>query len=77
MPSQDKKIIFDLDNHFHSGNSTCHFTFLAGAVIAQTIVFRTTASDSPNSVQLSRHFAKPRGVIVQAGDSAVDNEVKD
>ena len=38
------------------------FGAMAGVVIIHAVVFRTAVSDSPNSVQLSRHFAKPPGV---------------
>ena len=39
------------------------FGAMAGVVIIRAVVFRTTVSGSLNGVQLSRHFAKPRGVV--------------
>ena len=49
---------------------------MAGVVLIQAVVFRTIVSVSLNGVQLSRHFAKPRGVARKRGDSVVDNDVK-
>ena len=43
------------------------FGAMAGVVIIHAVVFRTTVSVSLNGVQLSRHFAKPRGVSCQRG----------
>ena len=43
------------------------FGAMAGVVLIQAVVYRTTVSVSLNGVQLSRHFAKPRGVVCNFG----------
>ena len=42
--------------------SNKRFGAMAGVVLIHAVVFWTTVSGSPNGVQLSRHFAKPRDV---------------
>ena len=56
--------------------SNKRFGATAGVVIIDTVVYRTTISVSLNGVQLSRHFAKPRGVVRQQGDSVAGKQNK-
>ena len=52
------------------------FGAMAGVVIIHAVVFRTTVSDSRNRVQLSRHFAKPRGVMCKRRTAQWDTETE-
>ena len=50
------------------------FGAMAGVVLIHAVVFRISVSVSLNGVQLSRHFAKPRGVRRQRGTVQRDTE---